>query len=116
MVKKIMSTYERPFLVSGRNTVIHKQKKLDLIVINNESDPVVIVSRTGVKIFTEEVPANRVEAKERYMDIVDIGSSDVFGETKTLLFVQALNNKEYKIDYTKIGTELFIRVHQENYI
>ncbi|RVU37225.1 hypothetical protein EOE67_11570 [Rheinheimera riviphila] len=111
-----MSTYERPFLVSGRNTVIHKQKKLDLIIINNESDPVVIVSRTGVKIFTEEVPANRVEAKERYMDIVDIGSSDVFGETKTLLFVQALNNKEYKIDYTKIGTELFIRVHQENYI
>jgi len=111
-----MSTYERPFLVSGRNTVIHKQKKLDLIIINNESDPVVIVSRNGVKIFTEEVPANRVEAKERYMDIVDIGSSDVFSETKTLLFVQALNNKEYKIDYTKIGTDLFIRVHQENYI
>ncbi|OBP14941.1 hypothetical protein A5320_13170 [Rheinheimera sp. SA_1] len=111
-----MSTYERPFLVSGRNTVIHKQKKLDLIVINNETDPVVIVSRTGVRIFTEEVPVNRVEAKERYMDIVDIGSSDVFGETKTLLFVQALNNKEYKIDYTKIGTDLFIRVHQENYI
>jgi len=116
MVKPNMSTYERPFLVSGRNTVIHKQKKLDLIIVNNESDPVVIVSRTGVKIFTEEVPANRVEAKERYMDLVDIGSSDVFGETKTLLFVQALNNKEYKIDYTKIGTELFIRVHQENYI
>ncbi len=111
-----MSTYERPFLVSGRNTVIHKQKKLDLIIINNESDPVVIVSRNGVKIFTEEVPANRVEAKERYMDIVDIGSSDVFSETKTLLFVQALNNKEYKIDYTNIGTDLFIRVHQENYI
>jgi hypothetical protein len=111
-----MSTYERPFLVSGRNTVIHKQKKLDLIIINNESDPVVIVSRNGVKIFTEEVPANRVEAKERYMDIVDIGSSDVFSETKTLLFVQALTNKEYKIDYTKIGTDLFIRVHQENYI
>jgi hypothetical protein len=111
-----MSTYERPFLVSGRNTVIHKQKKLDLIIINNESDPVVIVSRNGVKVFTEEVPANRIEAKERYMDIVDIGSSDVFSETKTLLFVQALNNKEYKIDYTKIGTDLFIRVHQENYI
>lgn len=116
MVKSNMSTYERPFLVSGRNTIIHKQKKLDLVIINNESDPVVIVSRTGVKIFTEEVPANRVEAKERYMDLVDIGSSDVFGETKTLLFVQALNNKEYKIDYTKVGTDLFIRVHQENYI
>ena len=111
-----MSTYERPFLVSGRNTIIHKQKKLDLILINDDRDPVVIVSRTGVKLFTEEVPSSRAEAKERYMELVDIGSSDVFGESKTLLFVQALNNKEYKIDYTKIGTDLFIRVHQENYI
>ncbi len=111
-----MNTYEKPFLVSGRNTIIHKQKKVDLILINNDGDPVVIVTRTGVKIFTEEVPANRVEAKERYLELVDIGSSDVFGESKTLLFVQALNNKEYKIDYTKIGTDLFIRVHQENYI
>ena len=50
------------------------------------------------------------------MELVDIGSSDVFGESKTLLFVQALNNKEYKIDYSKIGTDQFIRVHQENYI
>ncbi len=111
-----MNTYEKPFLVSGRNTIIHKQKKVDLILINNDGDPVVIVTRTSVKIFTDEVPANRVEAKERYLELVDIGSSDVFGESKTLLFVQALNNKEYKIDYTKIGTDLFIRVHQENYI
>lgn len=111
-----MNTYEKPFLVSGRNTIIHKQKKVDLILINNDGDPVVIVTRTGVRIFTEEVPANRVEAKERYLELVDIGSSDVFGESKTLLFIQALNNKEYKIDYTKIGTDLFIRVHQENYI
>lgn len=111
-----MSNYERPFLVSGRNTIIHKQKKLDLILINDDRDPVVIVSRTGVKVFTEEVPSSRAEAKERYMDLVDIASSDVFGENKTLLFVQALNNKEYKIDYSKVGTDLFIRVHQENYI
>lgn len=111
-----MNTYEKPFLVSGRNTIIHKQKKVDLILINNDGDPVVIVTRTGVRIFTEAVPVNRVEAKERYLELVDIGSADVFGESKTLLFVQALNNKEYKIDYTKIGTDLFIRVHQENYI
>lgn len=111
-----MNTYEKPYLVSGRNTIIHKQKKLDLIIINGDSDPVVIVSRIGVKLFDEPVPANRVEAKERYMELVDIGSSDVFGESKTLLFVQALNNKEYKIDYSKIGTDQFIRVHQENYI
>ncbi len=111
-----MNTYEKPFLVSGRNTIIHKQKKVDLILINNDGDPVVIVTRTGVRIFTESVPGNRVEAKERYLELVDIGSADVFGESKTLLFIQALNNKEYKIDYTKIGTDLFIRVHQENYI
>lgn len=111
-----MNTYEKPYLVSGRNTIIHKQKKLDLIIINGDTDPVVMVSRIGVKIFDEPVPANRVEAKERYMELVDIGSSDVFGESKTLLFVQALNNKEYKIDYSKIGTDQFIRVHQENYI
>ncbi len=116
LVNHPMSNYERPFLVSGRNTIIHKQKKLDLILINDDHDPVVIVSRTGVKLFTEEVPASRAEAKERYMDLVDIGSADVFGENKTLLFVQALNNKEYKIDYSKAGTDLFIRVHQENYI
>lgn len=116
LVNYPMSNYERPFLVSGRNTIIHKQKKLDLILINDDRDPVVIVSRTGVKLFTEEVPSSRAEAKERYMDLVDIASSDVFGENKTLLFVQALNNKEYKIDYSKVGTDLFIRVHQENYI
>lgn len=111
-----MNTYEKPFLVSGRNTIIHKQKKVDLVLINNDGEPVVLVTRTGVRIFTEAVPANRVEAKERYLELVDIGSVDVFGETKTLLFIQALNNKEYKIDYSKVGTELFIRVHQENYI
>lgn len=111
-----MSSYERPFLVSGRNTIIHKLKKLDLVIINGDSDPVVLVTRNGVKIFNEPVPANRVEAKERYLELVDIGSSDVFGESKTLLFVQALNNKEYKIDYSKVGTDIFIRVHQENYI
>jgi hypothetical protein len=116
LVNHPMSNYERPFLVSGRNTIIHKQKKLDLILINDDRDPVVIVSRTGVKLFTEEVPSSRAEAKERYMDLVDIASADVFGENKTLLFVQALNNKEYKIDYSKVGTDLFIRVHQENYI
>ena len=111
-----MSSYERPFLVSGRNTIIHKLKKLDLVIINGDNDPVVLVSRTGVKIFDEPVPANRVEAKELYLELVDIGSSDMFDESKTLLFVQALNNKEYKIDYSKVGTDIFIRVHQENYI
>jgi hypothetical protein len=111
-----MSNYEKPFLVSGRNTIIHKLKKVDLIIINDDEDPPVIVTRHGVKPFNEPVPANRAEAKERYMELVDISSTEVFGECKTLLFVQALNNKEYKIDFSKSGTNLFIRVHQDNYI
>uniref|UniRef100_UPI00404866B5 hypothetical protein n=1 Tax=Rheinheimera sp. TaxID=1869214 RepID=UPI00404866B5 len=111
-----MNNYEKAFLVSGRNTLIHKNKKLDLIIANDDDDPVIVVTRHGVKEFTESVPQNRAEAKERYMELVDISSSEVFGEAKTLLFVQAINNKEYKIDYSKKGTDLFIRIHQENYI
>ncbi|WNO61398.1 hypothetical protein [Rheinheimera sp. MMS21-TC3] len=111
-----MSTYEKAFLISGRNTLIHKNKKLDLIIVNEESDPVVVVTRNGVKKFDEKVPANRVEAKERYMEVVNVSGSEVFGETKILLFIQAINNKEYKIDYSKSDTDLFIRIHQESYI
>ncbi|MDD4863201.1 MAG: hypothetical protein PHE38_04245 [Alishewanella agri] len=111
-----MNNYEKAFLVSGRNTIIHKNKKLDLIIINDDIDPPLVVTRHGVKAFTDEVPASKLEAKERYMELVDVSSIDVFGETKTLLFIQALNNKEYKVDYTKKGTDMFIRVHQDNYI
>lgn len=111
-----MATYEKPFLVSGRNTLIHKNKKLDLVIVNDDDDPLVVVTRHGVKLFTEALPVNKAEAKERYLDVVNVSSSEVFGEVKTLLFVQAINNKEYKIDYSKSGTELFIRIHQENYI
>jgi len=111
-----MNNYEKPFLVSGRNTLIHKLKKVDLVIVNDNNDPVIIATRTGVKVFNEDVPANKAEAKARYLELVDVSSSDVFGENKTLLFVQALNNKEYKIDYSKVGTDLFIRIHQENYI
>lgn len=111
-----MNNYEKAFLVSGRNTLIHKNKKLDLIIINDDDDPPLIVTRHGVKIFDEELPASRVEAKERYMELVDVSSIDVFGETKTLVFIQALNNKEYKVDYTKQGSDMFIRLHQDNYI
>lgn len=111
-----MNNYEKAFLVSGRNTLIHKNKKLDLIVINDDDDPPLIITRHGVKKFEEAIPASKSEAKERYMELVDVSSVDVFGETKTLLFIQALNNKEYKVDYTKQDTDMFIRVHQDNYI
>ncbi len=111
-----MNNYEKAFLVSGRNTLIHKQKKVDLVIVNDNGDPVITATRNGVKIFTEEVPTSKADAKARYLELVDIASSDVFSENKTLLFVQALNNKEYKVDYSKVGTDLFIRIHQENYI
>ncbi|MCB5225767.1 hypothetical protein JAO78_002945 [Alishewanella sp. 16-MA] len=111
-----MSSYDKAFLVSGRNTIIHKNKKLDLIIINDDNNPTLIVTRHGVKVFEDEVPDSRLEAKEQYMELVDVSSVDVFGETKTLLFIQALNNKEYKVDYTKKDTDMFIRLHQDNYI
>lgn len=111
-----MNNYEKPFLVSGRNTIIHKQKKVDLVIVNEVGDPVIVATRQGVRLFEEELPVNKQEAKARYLELVNISSGEVFGETKTLLFIQALNNKEYKIDYSKTGTDLFIRIHQENYI
>jgi hypothetical protein len=30
------------------------------------------------------------------------------------LFIQTLNNKEFKVDYSKQGTNLFVTVHQES--
>lgn len=111
-----MNNYEKAFLVSGRNTLIHKNKKMDLIIVNDDDDPPLIVTRHGVKRFEESIPTSRSEAKERYLELVDVSNIDVFGETKTLLFIQALNNKEYKVDYTKQDTDMFIRVHQDNYI
>lgn len=48
--------------------------------------------------------------------MVYVGSVDVFGEEKRLLFIQALDGREYKIDYSKIGTKLFVRIHQDSYL
>jgi hypothetical protein len=56
------------------------------------------------------------DAKKAYQDVVDVGATDIFGEEKTLLFIQALDNKEYKIDYSKVGTSNFIKIHQQTYI
>lgn len=59
---------------------------------------------------------NRRDAKERYLEVMHIASPEVFSEEKSLLFIQALDGREYKIDYTKIGTKLFVRIHQESYL
>lgn len=106
---------ERNFITSGRNTIIHKIKKFDLLILNGDK-PVVIVSHRGIGIYKGEIPEKRSIAKKAYQDIVQIDSSEVFSEEKTLLFVQALDGREYKIDYSKADTKNFIRIHQDNYI
>ena len=62
------------------------------------------------------MPKNRRDAKERYLEMVYVSSADVFGEEKQLLFIQALDGREYKVDYSKIGTKLFVRIHQDTYM
>lgn len=106
---------EKNFITSGRNTVIHKVKKFDLLIINGDK-AVVIISHRGIGIYKGEIPAKRSIAKKAYQDIVDISSSELFGEEKTLLFVQALDGIEYKIDYSKEGTNSFIKIHQNHYM
>lgn len=112
--RKFMS--EATYILSGRNTVIHKVRKLDLLIVNDLDQPVVKVTQNGVVTYTGPVPKNRRQAKDAYCEVVHISNPDVFGEPKTLVFVQCLNGKEYKIDYSKAGTPLFIRVHQQSYI
>ena len=81
---------EKPFITSGRNTIIHKIRKLDLLVINGDEHPPIIVTYKGIKQYEGKIPEN------------------------TLLFIQTLNGKEYKIDYSKIGTSMFIKIHQDS--
>lgn len=105
---------ERPYLVSGRNTIIHKVRKVDLLVVNGEDHPPVLVTHKGLKEYTGRIPDNKREAKQLDLEMLDVTSIDIFGEEKTLLFVQTINGKEYKVDYSKHGTPLFIKIHQEN--
>ncbi len=106
---------DTPYIRSGRNTIIHKIRKLDLLLVNDIEHPVVKVTQNGVVEHTDAVPRNRREAKDAYVEVVHISSPEVFGEPKTLLFIQCLNGKEYKVDFSKIGTPLFIRVHQQSF-
>mgnify|MGYP000411548715 FL=1 len=106
---------DKNYITSGRNTIIHKNKKIDLLVVNG-IHPIVIVSNVGMGLYKGIVPKKRSEAKKAYQEVVDVSMTEIFGEEKTLIFVQAMDNKEYKIDYSKVGTPSFIKVHQENYI
>ncbi len=106
---------EKNFIVSGRNTIIHKVRKFDLLIVNGSHD-IIIVSSRGIGIYKGELPAKRSAAKKAYQEVIDLAATEIFGETKTLLFIQALDNREYKIDYSKVNTKNFIRIHQDNYI
>jgi hypothetical protein len=106
---------EKNFITSGRNTIIHKIRKFDLIIINGNHPPV-IVSNRGIGVYKGNIPQKRSDAKKAYQEVVDVSAIDVFGEGKTLVFIQALDNKEYKVDYSKVGSNSFIKIHQENYI
>ena len=109
-----MSEGERAYITSGRNTIIHKEKKLDLVIVNGENHPKIKVTQNGLEPFKEKLPKNRREAKERYLEVVYISTPDVFTEVKQLLFIQSLDGREYKVDYSKVGTKLFVRIHQES--
>jgi hypothetical protein len=103
-----------PYLISGRNTLIHKLRKLDLLVINGRRDPVLLIMYNDIEIYEGKIPENKLEAKRMDMAKVDLSSADNFSDYRPLLFIQTLNNKEYKIDYSKAGTDFFITVHQDS--
>lgn len=105
---------EKPFLVSGRNTIIHKVRKYDLLVVNGDENPPLLVTYKGIKSYEGKIPENKREAKMMELELVDVTSGEVFSDEKTLLFIQTLNGKEYKIDYSKIGTAMFIKIHQDS--
>ncbi|WP_414829997.1 hypothetical protein [Alteromonas sp. H39] len=106
---------EKPFLVSGRNTLIHKIRKLDLLILNGDDNPPIIVTYKGIKRYEGKIPENKRDAKMMDMELVDLTAGEVFSDEKTLLFVQTLNGKEYKIDYSKSDTSMFIKIHQDSF-
>lgn len=106
---------EKPYLVSGRNTIIHKVRKWDLLIVNGDLEPPILVTFRGIKAYDGKIPDNKREAKQMDVELIDLSSGEVFGDEKTLLFVQTLNGKEYKVDYSKVGTPNFIKIHQESF-
>ncbi len=107
---------EKPYLLSGRNTIIHKMRKLDLLIVNGEENPAVIVTHRGIKVYTGDIPDSKRDARRLDMELIDTTLTEIFGDEKTLLFIQMLNGKEYRIDYSKKETSLFIKVHQDSVI
>jgi hypothetical protein len=82
--------------------------------VNSRQDPVLLVMHNGIEEYKGKVPDNKLEAKRMDVCKIDIASADNFGDYKSLLFVQTLNNKEFKIDYSKKGSNYFVTTHQES--
>ena len=61
---------EKPFLVSGRNTLIHKIRKLDLLVTNGEDNPAIIVSHKSIKEFTGTIPDKKSIRTTRFKQLL----------------------------------------------
>lgn len=105
---------DKPFLLSGRNTIIHKVRKVDLLILNGDDNPPVIVSHKGIKLYTGKIPDNKRDAKMMDLELIDVTLGEIFSDEKVLIFVQMLNGKEFKLDYSKIDTPNFITLHQES--
>jgi len=52
-----------------------------------------LVTYKGITEFRSENPETKRNAKIQYMEILHIGSAEVFSDEKTLLFVQTINGK-----------------------
>ena len=70
---------EKNFITSGRNTIIHKNRKFDLLVVNG-NHPVVIVGHASIELYNGVMPVKRSEAKKAYQELVDVSMAEVFGE------------------------------------
>ena len=106
---------EKPFLLSGRNTIIHKIRKFDLLILNGEEHPAVIVTHRGIKKYPGEVPDTKRAARRMDMELIDVTLAEIFGEEKTLVFIQTISGKEYRLDYSKVNyADLFIKIHQDS--
>ena len=105
---------EKPYLISGRNTIIHKLRKHDLLFSKGRRDTVLLVMYNDIEEYEGKIPENKLDAKRMDMVKVDISASENFSDYRPMLFIQTLNNKEYKIDYSKAGTDFFITIHQDS--
>lgn len=52
-----------------------------------------LVTQRGITEFKGRVPETMRDAKMQDMEMVDISAAEVFGDEKTLLFVQTINGK-----------------------